>query len=312
MKLHTTPFSLLILVGVILQSNSARGGDAIGFGVNFSITPFSNNLSTNVVKLVLNRSCWNYWDRGTYPGRNWAEPGFDDQTWSTGYGEFGYGSIGETTVLNYGPDANHKYITSYFRHTFSDHELKGKWHSVFFKNENPIVIELGCGRGEYTVNLAEKFPQKNFIGIDWKGARLWRGAKTSHVNEMTNVAFLRIQILNILSFFSANEVGEIWITFPDPQPQFSRVRKRLTSPRFMNMYKQILCEDGIIHLKTDNKGFYDYTLEEVIKNKYRKIYSTDDLYHSDFENEILSIKTTYENIFLEQGSKICYLKFSFS
>jgi tRNA (guanine-N7-)-methyltransferase len=194
----------------------------------------------------------------------------------------------------------------------ADHELKGKWHASFFKNENPIVLELGCGRGEYTVSLAEKFPDKNFIGIDWKGARLWRGAKTSFENKMTNVAFLRIQIQNILNFFSKNEVSEIWITFPDPQPQQSRQRKRLTAPRFMSMYRQILTGEGIIHLKTDNAPLHEYTLEVIEENKFRKIYSTRDLYHSDADNEILGIKTTYEKMFLQQGLKICYLKFSFT
>jgi len=194
----------------------------------------------------------------------------------------------------------------------ADHELKGKWHSAFFKNENPIVLELGCGRGEYTVSLAERHPEKNFIGIDWKGARLWRGAKTSFDNKMSNVAFLRIMILNIGNFFSTDEISEIWITFPDPQPQQSRERKRLTSPRFLDLYKQFLKSGGDIHLKTDNRGFYDYTLEVIKENKLKKKYSTDDLYHSDAVNEILEIKTTYEKIFLEQGSKICYLKFSFS
>ena len=193
-----------------------------------------------------------------------------------------------------------------------DHNLKGKWHAEFFKNNNPIVLELGCGRGEYTVNLAEKFPSKNFVGVVWKGARLWRGAKTSFENKMPNVAFLRIQIQNILNFFSRDEVNEIWITFPDPQLQQSRERKRLTSPRFLHLFRQILAADGIIHLKTDSRPLYDYTLNVIDENKFRKIYATDDLYHSDGKNEILGIKTTYEKIFLEQGSKICYIKFAFS
>ncbi len=191
-----------------------------------------------------------------------------------------------------------------------DHVLKGKWHSDFFKNQHPIVLELGCGRGEYTVNLAEKFPEKNFIGIDWKGARLWRGARSSFDNKMPNVAFLRIQIMNILSFFSANEVSEIWITFPDPQR--GRERKRLTSLRFLEKYKSILNADGIIHLKTDDKPLYDYSLGVFVKNELKKILATDDLYHSGMADEILGIKTTYEKIFLDQGFKICYLKFSLS
>jgi tRNA (guanine-N7-)-methyltransferase len=193
-----------------------------------------------------------------------------------------------------------------------DHALKGKWHSSFFKNEHPIVLELGCGRGEYTVSLAEKYPEKNFIGVDWKGARLWRGAKTSLEGKMPNVAFLRIKIQNILNFFAADEVNEIWITFPDPQPQQSRERKRLTAPRFLDLYRQMLKSGGPIHLKTDNKALYDYTLEVIKESSCRKIYSTDDLYHSDAGDEILGIQTTYEKMFLEQGSKICYVKFALS
>src|SRR5436190_5031135 len=117
-----------------------------------------------------------------------------------------------------------------------DHELKGRWHEKFFRNTNPIVLELGCGRGEYTVQMAELFPEKNFIGIDWKGARLWRGAKTSHLQQMKNVAFLRVLIQNITHYFAKDEVNEIWITFPDPQPQQSREKKRLTSLRYLTKY----------------------------------------------------------------------------
>ena len=192
-----------------------------------------------------------------------------------------------------------------------DHFLKGKWHTDFFRNQNPIVLELGCGRGEYTVTLAEKFPEKNFIGVDWKGARLWRGARTSFDNKMPNVAFLRIQIQNILNFFSADEVGEIWITFPDPQPQKSRERKRLTCPRFLEMYRKFLKEGGLIHLKTDNRGLFDYTSGVIEEKKMKLFHSTVDLYNTDPGDEVLGIKTTYEKMFLEKGEKICYLKFAF-
>jgi tRNA (guanine-N7-)-methyltransferase len=190
-----------------------------------------------------------------------------------------------------------------------DHEMKGKWNEKFFRNDRPLILELGCGRGEYTINLAEKFPSSNYIGIDFKGARLWRGAKTALENEMNHVAFLRIQIQRIESYFALNEVDEVWITFPDPQPQQSREHKRLTSFRFLAMYKNLLRKPGIIHLKTDNRGLYEYTLDVIRENNLSLLASTDDLYHSNLHDEVLGIKTTYEKIFLQQGSKICYLKF---
>lgn len=191
----------------------------------------------------------------------------------------------------------------------SDNEMKGRWNEKYFKNDHPVILELGCGRGEYTVNLAELFPGNNYVGIDFKGARLWRGAKTALENEMNHVAFLRIEIECIENFFTTGEVSEIWITFPDPHPQLSRERKRLTSPRFLSMYKNILKKGGIIHLKTDNKELYDYTLEIIKENKITILESTNDLYNSKLQDEVMNIKTTYEKIFLEQDFKICYLKF---
>ncbi len=191
-----------------------------------------------------------------------------------------------------------------------DHEIKGCWNDKFFRNNHPIVLELGCGRGEYTANLAGMFPENNYIGIDFKGARLWRGAKTAMENKWLHVAFLRIQIQQIENYFAPEEVNEVWITFPDPQPQKNRERKRLTSPRFLNMYKRILKKNGIIHLKTDDQGLYEYTVDAIRENDFILLESTPDLYHSDLYNEVLQIKTTYENIFVEQGSKINYLKFS--
>ncbi len=190
-----------------------------------------------------------------------------------------------------------------------DHELRGRWNEGFFKNQQNLVLELGCGRGEYTVHLAQMFPKNNYIGIDFKGARLWRGAKTAREKAMSHVAFLRIKIERLESYFSPDEVSEIWVTFPDPHPQRSRERKRLTSPDFLFMYKKILKKDGIIHLKTDNADLYDYTLEVIKENNFPILVSTNDLYNSGLQDDILEIKTTYEKIFLEQGSKICYLKF---
>jgi len=191
----------------------------------------------------------------------------------------------------------------------ADHELKGRWNESFFKNDHHIVLELGCGRGEYTVHLAKKFPENNYIGIDFKGARLWRGAKTALEDKMNHVAFLRIRIERIESYFLQNEINEIWITFPDPQFKRIREKKRLTSIEFLSMYKNILKKDGIVHLKTDNAELYNYTLEVIKKNNFSILISTDDLYNSGLQNEILEVKTTYEKIFLQQGSKICYLKF---
>jgi len=188
-----------------------------------------------------------------------------------------------------------------------DDRLKGKWKEIYFKNQNALVLELGCGRGEYTISLAEKFPDKNFIGIDWKGARLWRGAKTAFENGMNNAAFLRIQIQNISSFFSANEVDEIWITFPDPQPD--KEKKRLTSPRYLNMYRKFMTANGIINLKTDSRFFYDYTLEITEREDLPVLFSSDDIYYTHSQDEILSIHTTYEKRWLSEGSKICFIKF---
>jgi tRNA (guanine-N7-)-methyltransferase len=193
-----------------------------------------------------------------------------------------------------------------------DQSIKGKWHKEFFKNDHPIVLELGCGRGEYTVELAEKYPQKNFIGIDIKGARLWRGSKTAHENKMTHVGFIRTEIQWIEHFFAPGEVSEIWVTFPDPHLRESKQQKRLTSNRFLKKYAAIIANGGIIHLKTDNEPLYDFTLETVRAHNYTIHASTNDLYQSPLLNDELGIKTTYEKIFTDKGFKICYVKFSIS
>lgn len=189
--------------------------------------------------------------------------------------------------------------------------LKGNWAKGFFKNDNPVVVELACGKGEYTVNLAQMFPGKNFIGVDYKGNRIWRGAKTAIEDGVPNVAFLRIQIENLIDYFEENEVSEIWITFPDPQPQLSREKKRLTSDRFLNMYRVILTPGGYINLKTDNDGFYEYTAGKVQELGLNEHVNTADLYHSEFADEVLSIKTYYEKKYLLHNKNINYLKFSF-
>ena len=189
--------------------------------------------------------------------------------------------------------------------------FKGQWSNGFFKNDNPVVLELACGKGEYTVNLAVLFPQKNFIGIDYKGNRIWRGAKTALEDGVNNVAFLRIQIEIILDYFMPGEIDEIWITFPDPQPQVSREKKRLTSPRFLEKYKSILKPGGFINLKTDNDGFHAYTFEKIVENDLKLFIKTEDLYQSEFVDEVLSIKTYYEKKYLKENKNINYLKFSF-
>lgn len=188
--------------------------------------------------------------------------------------------------------------------------LKGFWASDHFKNGKPLVLELACGKGEYAVNMAQLFPDKNFIGIDYKGNRIWRGAKTALEEKVENVAFLRIQIEHILDYFAPDEVSEIWITFPDPQPQISREKKRLTSDRFLDKYKIILKPDGILHLKTDNDGFYQYTAQKINELGLKLHIQTEDLYNSEFADDVLSIKTYYEKKYLAHDKNINYLKFS--
>jgi tRNA (guanine-N7-)-methyltransferase len=190
-------------------------------------------------------------------------------------------------------------------------ELKGKWNERFFKNNNPIVLELGCGKGEYTVGLAQRYPDKNFIGVDIKGNRIWTGANTAIEKNMNNVVFIRTRIDFIEACFGIKEVDEIWITFPDPQPQKTRERNRLTNKMFIDRYKKILKSDGLIHLKTDNKPFYDYTLEVIAEQKLELLDNTADLYAdtSKRDEALTSIKTYYEKKFSNLGFKICYMKF---
>ncbi len=191
------------------------------------------------------------------------------------------------------------------------HHLKGKWRAVFFGNNNPIVLELGCGRGEYTVELARRFADKNFIGIDIKGARIWSGAKGANERELSNVAFVRTDIQNISSFFANGEISEIWITFPDPQ--MKKVRKRLTSPKFLNLYRQVLADRGIVHLKTDSLFLFTYTSELVKSNQLPVLTSITDIYaaNGDSHTELLTtIRTYYESQWLQRGISIKYLKFS--
>lgn len=190
-----------------------------------------------------------------------------------------------------------------------DYHLKGKWSSGFFKNDKPIVLELGCGKGEYTLGLARRYPDKNFLGIDIKGARIWGGAKEALKENLTNVGFLRTRIEHINSFFTKDEISEIWITFPDPQEKRIRAKKRLTSSRFLPNYRKFLKAGGIIHLKTDNSILYNYTHNLAVLNNFNILLDTADLYNSGQTDDILAIKTFYESQYLALGVPIKYIKF---
>ena len=185
--------------------------------------------------------------------------------------------------------------------------LRGQWGKEYFNNDNPIVLELGCGKGEYAVGLAEKFPDKNFIGIDIKGARMWTGACRARNAGLKNVAFLRTNIELLTHFFAAGEVSEIWITFPDPQ--MKKVRKRLTSTRFLELYREVLIDGGMIHLKTDSPFLYTYTHLLTRHNNLPTAVDTDDLYHSGIVTDILEIRTFYEQQWLDRGLTIKYISF---
>jgi len=191
----------------------------------------------------------------------------------------------------------------------SGFSLKGKWQG-FFNNQNPIVLELGCGKGEYSVALAKKFPKTNFIGIDIKGARFWRGAKTSLDESLTNIAFLRIQIELIDLCFSKNEISEIWITFPDPQIKYKRTKHRLINKDFLIKYQTILTENGIVHLKTDSEFLHGYLLGVLQEGNHDILYSHHDIYNSSSPPELAkSIQTFYEKQYLKQDKPITYIKF---
>lgn len=187
-------------------------------------------------------------------------------------------------------------------------DLRGNWHRDFFHNDNPIVLELGCGKGEYTVGLAKAFPDRNYIGIDIKGARMWTGARQAVDEGMTNVAFLRTDIELLPHFFAPGEVAEIWITFPDPQ--MKKVRKRLTSTRFMELYRQVLADGGMINLKSDSPFLYTYTRIMAQENALPIEIDTDNLYASGLADDILNIRTYYESQWLSRGLTIKYLRFA--
>lgn len=187
--------------------------------------------------------------------------------------------------------------------------LKGNWKKQFFQNDNPLVLELGCGMGEYSVGLAAKYPDKNFLGIDIKGARMWQGAIASLKKEMNNVGFLRIRIEWIERCFAEHEVDEIWITFPDPQLKKNRSAKRLTHPNFLHRYNNIMKKEGQIHLKTDSQFLHGFTLGIILGENHILEDSTHDLYDSTEKRHHMEIKTHYEQIYLDKGLPITYLRF---
>ncbi len=191
-------------------------------------------------------------------------------------------------------------------------ELKGNWRKDFFKNDHPLVLELGCGKGEYSVNLAKTFPETNFLGVDIKGARFWRGAKTALEENLVNVGFLRTQIELLDEIFAENEVDEIWITFPDPQIKYKRTKHRLTNFEFLEKYKKILKPGGVVHLKTDSEYMHGYTLGllhglgEIVEYSNHDVYS-----NHGAPKAVTDIQTYYEQQYLEQGKKITYIRFGF-
>lgn len=188
-------------------------------------------------------------------------------------------------------------------------DIKGKWNE-FFKNNNPITLELACGKGEYAVGLGQLHPNKNFIGIDQKGNRIWVGAKKALQQQLDNVAFLRIQVDQINEYFASIEVSEIWITFPDPQLRTGKAKKRLTHPKFLRLYKQILTSNGFIHLKTDSPALYQFTKQVIKRYDCVLIEDKDDVYKNESVNDELKIKTYYESLDIAGSNRIHYLKFS--
>jgi tRNA (guanine-N7-)-methyltransferase len=206
-------------------------------------------------------------------------------------------------------------FTNVFQPTREDlvaavYTMKGQWKSHYFKNTNPLVLELGCGKGEYTVGLAERYTNKNFIGIDIKGARFWRGAKTATEQQMPNVAFVRTQIELIEYVFSENEVDEIWITFPDPQIKYKRTKHRLTNSTFLERYKTILSKDGVVHLKTDSEFMHGYTLGLLHGQGHEVEYANHDVYKLEGSpEEVTAIQTFYEHQYLATQKPITYIRF---
>lgn len=190
--------------------------------------------------------------------------------------------------------------------------IKNKWGATYFQNDHPITIELACGRGEYSVALAKLFPERNYVGVDVKGDRIWNGSTLAVEQNISNIGFLRTNILNIDFFFGEGEVDEIWITFPDPRPKKRDIKRRLTNSRFLDLYKKILRPGGMVRFKTDNTGLFAYTLEELQgRSDIRDLQHTDNVYASALRPECFDVKTRFEEMFAGQGETIKYLRFRF-
>jgi tRNA (guanine-N7-)-methyltransferase len=192
-------------------------------------------------------------------------------------------------------------------------QIKGQWNAVQFANDQPLVVELACGRGEFTLGLGRQYPNQNFIGVDIKGSRIWKGSSSATAEGIHTVAFLRTQIQQLQDFFAPGEISELWITFPDPFPRDGDEKRRLTSPKFLEMYKQLVKTGGLIHFKTDNTGLYEYT-DLVLSDRpdCQIHYNTADFYESELRDAHHGIKTRYEKIFSDKGEKIKYIQFSFT
>ena len=204
-------------------------------------------------------------------------------------------------------------FSNVFQPTFEDlksgFSIKGKWKSEVFKNDNPLVVELGCGKGEYSLGLSRKYPDKNFLGVDVKGARMWKGASDANNEGIPNVAFLRTRIEFIEYCFAKREIDEIWITFPDPQIKKKRAKNRLTHPVFLDRYSNILQDNGLIHLKTDSQFLHGYTLGIVEGHQHHLEDAEHDIYNAVLKRENMEIKTHYEKLFLAKNMPISYLRF---
>ena len=186
--------------------------------------------------------------------------------------------------------------------------IKGNWQELYFRNAHPIIAELACGKGDYTIGLAREFPDKNFVGVDIKGSRIWYGSATAEEEKLENAAFLRTQILSIENFFAESELSELWITFPDPRPRDRDEKRRLTHPRYLKMYQHMLRNGGTFHLKTDDRPFFEFTLQMLQEFPIQNLQSTTDLYNSSMLEEHFGIQTTYEKRWLKEGKKINYLR----
>jgi tRNA (guanine-N7-)-methyltransferase len=219
--------------------------------------------------------------------------------------------MGRNKLDKFKDNEQSNYVIQHGKEIFE--HIKGNWRKLYFKNQNKLVLELACGRGEYTIGLARQFPDINFVGVDIKGPRIWRGMMIAEEENLINSGFLRGHIQNLQEYFDTDEVDEMWITFPDPRPKGRDERRRLTHPRFLDIYRNILKPGGKVYLKTDNRDLFEYSLEVLSSMKdIDELTYTLDLYNSDLMLEHYGIQTTYEKQYLEEGSKIKYLRFRFN